>query len=79
MRYKFLDIDGIQKNACLTFWHKNNVFYFKNFYTISKSLTIIKQLAMDRGNSRDNESIQRMIISKLNMFWGLYILLINIL
>lgn len=34
---------------------------------------------MDRGNSRDNEGIQRMIISKLNMFRGIYILLINIL
>lgn len=34
---------------------------------------------MDRGNSRENEGIQRWIVSKLNIFWGIYILLTNIL
>lgn len=30
---------------------------------------------MDRGNSRENEGIQRRIVAKLHIFWGIYSLL----
>lgn len=35
---------------------------------ISKSLKIVKQQAMDRGNSRENEGMQRRIVAKLHVF-----------
>lgn len=35
---------------------------------ISKSLEGVKQGTMDRGNSRENEGIQRRLVSKLDIF-----------